>query len=242
MTPSQIAHEKLQLGLWACGIGFALLFFGGLVPLSQFIPPPSPQLTGVELMAKYGPDLVSVKAGILAGLVGSCLLVPWSAMVALQVARMEEGRRYPLWAITSFGAGMVNAVAFILPFIFWAGAFYRPERSPELVQLINDMTWLEFLLWFPTFSIQLICIGMAGLTQIKGPKVFPRWFFFLNLWMAVLGSTGILSIFFYSGPFAWNGIIGFYVPVGSFVPFLIVTFVQFYKAIVAEKECYRGAL
>jgi hypothetical protein len=28
MTPSQFAHEKLQLALWRCGIGFALLFFG----------------------------------------------------------------------------------------------------------------------------------------------------------------------------------------------------------------------
>ncbi|SEP69581.1 hypothetical protein SAMN04488038_101212 [Solimonas aquatica] len=238
MTPSQIAHERLQL--WACGIGFGLLFFGGLMPLSGFIPPPSPQLSGAELMAKFGPHLTGVKAGIVMGLLGACLLVPWSAMVALQVARMEQGRRYPLWTMFCFGAGIVNAVAFILPFIFWAGAFYRPDRSPELVQLINDMTWIEFLLFFPTFSMQLICVGMAGLTQRQGPKVFPRWFLFLNLWMALLGSTGILAIFF-SGPFAWNGAIGFYLPVGSYVPFLLITYVQFYKAIVAEKHCYQGA-
>lgn len=239
MTPSQIAHEKLQLGLWACGIGFGLLFFAGLYVLSDFIPPPSPQLTGAELLEKFAPRLAYVKAGILMGLLGSCLLAPWSAMVAIQVARMEQGRRYPVWAIFSLGAGIVNTVAFILPFIFWAGAFYRPDRSPELVQLINDMTWLEFLLFFPTFSFQLICVAMAGLTQRQGPKVFPRWFLFLNLWMALLGSTGLLSIFFFSGPFAWNGVIGFYVPVGSYVPFLIVTYVMFYKAIVAEKDCYR---
>ena len=32
MTPSQFAHEKLQLALWGCGIGFALLFFMGSCP------------------------------------------------------------------------------------------------------------------------------------------------------------------------------------------------------------------
>ena len=136
---------------------------------------------------------------------------------------------------------MVNAVAFILPFIFWAGAFYRPDRSPELVQLINDMTWLEFLLFFPTFSFQLFCVAMAGLTQRQGPKVFPRWFLYLNLWMALIGSTGMLCIFFFSGPFAWNGIIGFYIPVGSYVPFLLITYVQFYKAIVSEPSCYEAS-
>lgn len=238
MTPAQYGHHKLQLGLWACGIGFGVLFFVGLMPLSGFIPPPSPELSGAELMDKYGSDLNLVKLGIVVGLLGATLLVPWSALVTIQIARMEEGRRVPLWAIFSGIAGTVNAVAFILPFIFWAGAYYRADRSPELVQLISDMTWLEFLLFFPTFSMQLICLGMAGLTQLQGPKVFPRWFCYLNLWMAVVGGTGVLCIFFFSGPFAWNGAIGFYLPVGAYVPFLLITYVQFYRTIQAEKRYY----
>lgn len=238
MTPAQYVHHRLQLVLWACGIGFGVLFFVGLMPLSGFIPPPSPELTGAELMAEYGPRLNWVKLGIVVGLLGATLLVPWSALVSVQIARMEEGRRLPLWAIFSFLAGGVNAVAFILPFIFWAGAYYREGRSPELVQLISDITWLEFLLFFPTFSMQLICLAMAGLTQKQGPQVFPRWFCYLNLWMAVVGSTGVLCIFFFSGPFAWNGAIGFYLPVGAYVPFLLVTYVQFYRTIKAEKRHY----
>jgi len=239
MTPAQYSHQRLQLALWGCGIGFAVLFFVGLMPLSGFIPPPSPQLSGTELMAEFGPKLPWVKFGILVGLLGAALLIPWSAMVSLQIARMEQGRRVPLWALFSFGAGCVNAVAFILPFIFWAGAFYRLDRSPELVQLINDMTWLEFLMFFPAFSMQLFCLAMAGFTQRQGPPVFPRWFLYLNLWMATIGGTGLISIFFFSGPFAWNGIVGFWLPVGSYVPFLIVTFVVFYRTIIAEKDFYQ---
>jgi hypothetical protein len=238
MTSSQFVHERLQLALWGCGIGFAVLFFVGLMPLSGFIPPPSPGLSGAELMAEFGPRLTWVKLGIVVGLLGSALLVPWSALVAIQIARMEEGRRVPLWAIFAFGAGCVNAVAFILPFIFWAGAFYRPDLSPELVQLINDITWLEFLMFFPTFSMQLFCLAMAGFTQRQGPQVFPRWFLYLNLWMAGIGGTGVACIFFFGGPLAWNGVIGFWLPVGSYVPFLVVTFIQFYRTIIAEKHCY----
>src|SRR5215469_14284223 len=104
MTPSQYAHEKLQLALWGCGIGFGVLFFVGLMPLAGFIPPPSPQLSGAQLMAEFGPHLVWVKFGILIGLLGAALLIPWSAMVSLQIARMEQGRRVPLWALFSFGA------------------------------------------------------------------------------------------------------------------------------------------
>ncbi|MFI5623291.1 hypothetical protein ACIA03_07480 [Nocardioides sp. NPDC051685] len=238
MEPSQFIHHKVQVGLWACGIGFGVLFFLGLMPFAGFIPPPSPELSGAELMAEYGPRLNWVKLGIVTGLLGSALLVPWSALVSIQIARAEEGRRVPVLAVVSLCAGCVNAVAFILPFIFWAGAYYRVDRSPELVQLISDMTWLEFLLFFPAFSMQLICLGIAGLTQRQGPQVFPRWFCYLNIWMAVVGSTGVLSIFFFGGPFAWNGAIGFYLPVGSYVPFLIVTYVQFYRTLKAEKRYY----
>jgi len=238
MAPSQFIHHKLQLAMWACGIGFGVLFFVGLAPLSGFIPPPSPELSGAELLAKYGDNLNLVKLGIVVGFLGATLLVPWSALVAIQTARLEEGRRFPLWAIFSAMAGTVNAVAFILPFIFWAGAYYRADRSPDLVLLMSDMTWIEFLLFFPTFSMQLFCLAMAGLSQRQGPQVFPRWFYYLNLWMAVVGSTGILAIFFFSGPFAWNGAIGFYLPVGSYVPFLLITWWQFYKAIKAEKRYY----
>jgi uncharacterized membrane protein YbaN (DUF454 family) len=57
--------------------------------------------------------------------------------------------------------------------------------------------------------------------------------------MATIGGTGLISIFFFSGPFAWNGIVGFWLPVGSYVPFLIVTFVVFYRTIIAEKDFYQ---
>ena len=59
--------------------------------------------------------------------------------------------------------------------------------------------------------------------------------------MAVIGSTGTLCIFFFSGPFAWNGAIGFYLPVGAYVLFLPITWVMFYRTIRAEKLCYEAA-
>ena len=176
------------------------------------------------------------------GLLGTALLVPWSAMVSLQIARMEEGRRVPLWAIFSFGAGCVNAVAFILPFIFWAGAFYRADRSPELVQLINDITWLEFLLFFPTFSMQLFCLAMAGFTQRQGPQVFPRWFLYLNLWMATdrWDRHPLHLLLLRSVRVERRHRV---LPSGRLLrPVPHRHFVQFYRTIGAEKHCYRAGL
>lgn len=42
------------------------------------------------------------------------------------------------------------------------------------------------------------------------------------LWMAFGATPGFLAIFFYTGPFSWNGIIAFWTPVAAFSIYLII--------------------
>lgn len=46
--------------------------------------------------------------------------------------------------------------------------------------------------------------------------MFPRWCCFAMLWIAVLSMTGSVAIFFFGGPFAWNGILAFWIPANAF--------------------------
>lgn len=233
ITEEDISARSQLLGLWS-GVAFFVLFFFALMPLANFIPPPSPGLSGEELLALYGGNILRVKAGIVLGLVSAALLIPWSATIAIQIARMEG--RVPFWAITSFGAGIANAVAFYLPFIFWAGAYYTMDRPPELVKLLSDLTWLEFVMVFPPFAIQVLALGIAGLKYRDNAMVFPRWFCFFSIWVALLIVPGGLAIFFRSGPFAWNGLLAFWMPVTVFCVYLPVSFYLLYKSIISHAE------
>ena len=143
---------------------------------------------------------------------------------------MESG--IPVLGIMCFGAGIANAVAFYLPFVFWAAAYYRLERSPELVLLLSDMAWLEFVMLVPPFALQTVAVAIAGLKykgETKSP--FPRWFCYFSLWVALLVFPGAVAIYFFSGPFAWNGLLAFWLPVAVFCIYFSVTFPLVYKSI-----------
>jgi membrane protein implicated in regulation of membrane protease activity len=45
----------------------------------------------------------------------------------------------------------------------------------------------------------------------------------MNLWVAFSGMGGGLAVFFKDGPFAWNGLIGFWAPITIFAIWLCVT-------------------
>lgn len=200
-------------GVWS-GVIFFVLFFLACWPLAQFIPPPSPTLSGEELVAKYQDNITLVRMAMPVGLIAAVFAIPWTAVIALQIVRIEG--KVPVLGLTSLGAGIANAVAFYLVFVIWAPAFYRMDRSPELIMLINDMAWLEFVMVFPPFALQIVCIALAGFMD-KSPKpIFPRWFCFLNLWVALMVVPGGLAIFFKTGPFAWNGLLAFWLPVTVF--------------------------
>jgi hypothetical protein len=47
----------------------------------------------------------------------------------------------------------------------------------------------------------------------------------VNLWVAFLGAGGVLAVFFKTGPFSWNGIMGYWIPVIAFAAGTTMTMV-----------------
>ena len=109
-----------------------------------------------------------------------------------------------------------------LPFMFWSAGYFRPDRPPELVLLMSDMAWLEVVMYFSPFSVQCVAIAFAGFMDRSEHRVFPRWCCYVMLWTAILYLPASMAIFFFSGPFAFNGLIAFWVPVVVFSNYILV--------------------
>ena len=77
---------------------------------------------------------------------------------------------------------------------------------------------------FGPFFVQLMSIGLAILLDKNSRPVFPRWVAYFNIWVAVLFIPGVLITFFKSGPFAWNGILAFWLPLVVFFAWYFVMF------------------
>ncbi len=100
---------------------------------------------------------------------------------------------------------------FFVPF-FLAVATVRAGRSDELVQLAGDLSFLQFMGGIPMFLMTWIIIAVASLAAPRDRAVIPRWFGYVSLWCAILYLPELLVFFFTTGPFAWDGLVGFWIP------------------------------
>jgi hypothetical protein len=90
------------------------------------------------------------------------------------------------------------------------------------------------ILPWPPIVGPLVAIALATFADRRPRPVFPRWVGYYNLWMAFLLLPASLIIFFKKGPFAWNGLLGFWLPAAAFGSWYLVMTVVVLRAIRNE--------
>ena len=61
-----------------------------------------------------------------------------------------------------------------------------------------------------------LIIPIVAFNDRRPEPAFPRWAGYLNLFVFIIVLPGQLMFFFYSGPFAWNGLVGIWIPLMGF--------------------------
>ena len=221
-----------RLCAWS-GIACIAIFFVGFWPVAGFIPPPAPTLTGEQLARLFAEDAVRIRIGMIIALFASALLASWSAAVTAQMKRMR--RRVAALAYTNLAVGALFVLEFIISLIIWESMTFRP-RDPQVLLAMNDTAWLLFVAITSTPILQTLAIGTAiFLDTTDNPNpVFPRWAGYLNYWVAMLFLPGSVTVFFHTGPFAWNGILVWYLPLTVFATWMVVMSILLLRAVTAE--------
>ncbi|WP_176599251.1 hypothetical protein [Sphingobium sp. 15-1] len=226
-----IKHQMLCA--WS-GVLAMVLFVLALWPLASFIPPLSPTMTPAEVATFYqehtnGIRIAAVIILMVAGLNGA-----FAAVISVQMKRIEKVN--PALTYTQMINGCVGSVIFIIPAMVWTITAFRPDRPVEITYVLNDMAWLFFIMPFGQLVVQCLSIGLAILSDTAAIPVFPRWIGFFNFWIALLVLPAGVVTFFKTGPFAWSGIVSFWVPAIVFGIWFIVMFVALRKAIMQQSE------
>jgi len=216
------------LGVW-CGVGFLVLFGLGWWLLAGYLPPTSPALSANEIAAFYQENTGRIRLGLMITMFSAILVAPWVAVIAVQMKRIEGD--YPVLAYTMLVAGAAGIVILFLPAMIWTTAAFRPERDAELIMLLNDFGWLLFVMTFSPFFVQNMAVGLAIFSDKAPVPIFPRWLGYLNIWVAILLVPGGVVTFFKVGPFAWDGILAFWMPLVVFFGWFLVMAVALTKAI-----------
>jgi len=110
---------------------------------------------------------------------------------------------------------MILAYGFVTLYfagLFFMAASFRPNYPPELTNLLTDLGFFLFVgAAIPAF-VQNVITGAAILSDKRADPVMPRWVGYMNIWTGVLLLPGCVICLFKVGPFAWNGLLAFWMP------------------------------
>lgn len=220
-------------GAWA-GPVFAALFAGGLL-VAGFIPPPSPTMNAAEVAAMFAQHGDRIRLGALMVMAAQGLYAMFSAAVTVQLRRIEGP--HSVFAFAQLGLGVLAILLAIFPMVLLClGSFRAQEMSPEALRLLSDMCWMPFIgAWF-TVVPQWVLTGIVILQDKRERPIMPRWAGYANLWVAALSlpSTGLY--FLKTGPFAWDGLLSFWLAGAVFFGWTIFMALVLVRAIREQES------
>ncbi len=195
---------------WATGA----LYGAGLVVVARlFLPVPDPSATAAQIAAQFAEHRDRIRLGALLMVIGCGFFAPFGAVLAARIRRMESDTPvFTYLQLLSFGATL--AVTFLVPMSFALAAF-RPEQDPAITQMLNDAAWFLLLYIWPLFTVWLWSLAAPILLAPKGTATFPRWVGHVSLWCGLLFAPSLLIDHFKTGPWAYNGLLGVYIPAAA---------------------------
>jgi hypothetical protein len=203
-------------------IVMALMIFIGSFVLTGWLPPPSPSLSGAELAVIFSPENYIMRIGVLLMCFFSPLYVAFAAVIATQLKRVEG--QFHVMANLQYVISGAGLCLFLVPGFIWLAISYRAGINPEIIIVLNDLAWFMFLAGAAPTILQWSCIGFAILSDTSDKPIYPRWLGYLNFWLALGALTGQLIPFVKTGPFAYNGLFGFWAVAAVFFIWVSCTY------------------
>jgi hypothetical protein len=231
MSPT--AKTKFKMFAAYCGLFYMGALLIGWWLVAGFLPPIPPAMGAEAVAGIFRADYTQIRVGMVIVMWAAFIFIPFAALVSHYLARIEGG--YGALAGSALLGGAGNMVLTFYPAMWWLVAAYRPERSPDLIYLIDDLGWLQFVGGVSMFDTLPLGIAVAAFCDQSPNPVFPRWAGFFNVLAVLLLLPDQLLFFFHSGPFAWNGLFGLWIPLGIFGLWFIVNFVLLRQAVLRDR-------
>lgn len=215
------------------GIVCFLLFFGAFLA-AGFIPPLAPHSSATAIAHFYQQHATGIRIGGVLMLLSGMFYAAFTGVISAQM------RRIPGLHISAtyvqLAAGAFACLTFLIPAMLFEVTAFRPYRSAEITQTLNDMCWILLVMPWPPFLTQNYAFAYAIFTDRRERPLFPRWLGYVNVWAPIIFSPSILLPFFKVGPFDWRGIFVFWIPAVVFVVQFIVNTAMLLRAIDRERN------
>ena len=214
------ANIKTQLiCLWTAPV-FGLILLIAFVAFPGFFPPMSPTMSADEVAAFYADNTAMIRFSMITFNLCAIMLLPFFAVIVVQMKRMAtQSHALAYCYLTAVVSG---ATIFALADIFYLVAAFRPDRSSELLLLLNDLAWITLVAPVGMLVAQNLLLGLAVYLDSGPNPVFPRWVGHFAVVTGLAMAPAAAAAVFRTGPLAWDGAISFWLRIGAFVLFIVV--------------------
>src|SRR5581483_2130947 len=213
--------ETQKVALW-CNYVFVALTAIGWLGIAHFILPARADL-GLDATKVWYTQ--SHRIGVLVGCtifyIAAGLLTPGSIQFGIMLAKIE-GRR-PVMAITTAVCGVFISLIVFFNCCAWVVAAYRPQTGADVIQSWNDWAWMAFLLGWIYLTIEMLATGIVELMDRRPRPMVPRWMTWFTFGGAIALFTAAGPAFTKSGPFAYHGLLAYYIPVAIWGAYISLT-------------------
>ncbi|RYE60718.1 MAG: hypothetical protein EOP20_01720, partial [Hyphomicrobiales bacterium] len=210
-NPGEDMSERSQIVLiwWSLifmnVFGMAWMFLIGTLPL------PPATMTAPEIAQFYLDHSLRIRLGAAVCSWTSAFTVPICVVASVQMARLEKGP--PVWAVLQLIGGVFTSLFVVLPPLLWGIAAFSPDRPPEITRLVHESANLIFATATQYVVFQMVAITVISLRQTAmRHSPFPRWFGFFTIWTILITEVAVTGYLTRTGPFAWNGLFVFWIP------------------------------
>ena len=168
------------------------------------------------------------------------LLLFWLGFMQLAQYMPPPEGTYSVLTYTQIGSVAIGSlIGQGSTWIFEAAVYRLDDTPPVIVRAIHDLAWFTFLAPWPSFTVWCVALALAIFADRRTAPSFPRWAAFLSLWTGLLFVPACLIFWFKVGPFSWNGIIAFYVPVFIFLIWVVGFTVPAIRSVYREQAAGR---
>jgi len=214
---------------------FATAYFLAYYFLLKLLPLPPATLSAAEVADFYTRNSVPIRIGAAICSWTGAFPIPLTIVIALQMVRLEKG--FPIWSIVQFAGGVMMSIFVVLPPMFWGVAAFTPTRSSEVTLVMHEFGNLAFIATDQYFIFQFIAVAVVCLTQKVDPhSPFPRWSGYLTLWAAFAIEIGVAAYLFKTGPFAWNGLLVYWIPILMYGAWFMTVSLNLLRALKRQSD------
>lgn len=220
-TPRAGNIKAQWVSLWT-GPVVGLVLLVAAVAFPGFRPPMSPTMPADQVASFYADHTSWIRFSQATFNLCGILILPFFMVIVVQMKRMKNQSH--VFAYCYLTAVVSGATIFALSNIFFLVAAFRPDRSPDLIMLLNDLAWIVLIAPVGMVVSQFVLLALAVYFDDRTDPVFPRWVGHFSLITAAAMVPAAGAAVFRTGPLAWDGLLSFWLRNGAFAVFVIVMF------------------